>query len=131
MKSFFIATLFSLSSFSALADYGLINCTNSEGKTIQLSLDSTSDVKVSTTRLLLNNKSATISQLSVSQTDYGILSIIAQVGNGPSKYSYSFNNLGSSKCFGVYGSKQKGSAYVEVINSMGLIGRLKCKCDQD
>ena len=131
MKLFFTATLFILSSANAFADYASINCgSNSSNMTIQLTLDEISNVKVNTSTLLLNKKPTKISRLNVSQTEYGLLAVGVQVGNGPSKYNYSFKNLGSNKCFGVYGSNQKGSAYVEIINSLGLVGSLVCKCDQ-
>lgn len=134
MKLFLVATttLVGLSSGGAFADYGSISCiSSSSNNEIRLSLDETSDVKVDTSTLLLNGKSARISRLNVTQTEYGVLAIEVQVGKGPGKYKYSFQNLGSSDCLGVFGSNQKGLAYVEIINSMGHIGRLNCKCDQD
>ncbi len=132
MKSFLFLITASFFSLAAHADYGLIQCeSKSKDQSVQLNLDETSDVKVQTSRLSVNGKSASISRVNVTQTDFGILEIRVQVGNGPGKYIYAFQNLGSSRCFGVYGSNQRGYAYVDVINSLGNVGQFRCHCEQD
>lgn len=114
----------------AFADYGAIVCGNKSQK-IELRFDEISDVSIDTTHLLIYNKKVPVKKLTVQQTEYGILSLQAQLGSGPGEYTYRFENLGSSDCFGVYGSKQTGLAKIEVYNSMGMIKSANCKCDAD
>lgn len=127
---FFIVASFV--SLAARADFGIIECeSNSIVRSVKLSLDETSDVSAQTVALSVNGKATKVSAVGVTRSEYGILAIDVQVGTGPAKYKYAFKNLGSNKCFGVYGSKQKGWAWVEVINSIGKKAKLNCQCDQD
>lgn len=117
-------------SMSAYADFGTFTC-KSSGLNINLEVSEVSDVSLETSILKVNNKKAKITKVLATKTEYGLSSIDIQVGAGPGKYHYYFNNLGSAKCLGVYDSKQKGSAFVEVINSLGRIAKVNCECEQD
>lgn len=131
MRTLLFAVISTLS-MNAFANYANITCSSpTSTRTVTLQLDETSDIQTDTLGLSMNDKSAKVSQVKVDETQYGILGINIAVGKGPGQYKFLFKNLGSEKCFGVYGSKQNGVATVEVVNSMGVIAKLPCTCEAD
>lgn len=129
MKNLLVATFLCAFSTDAFADYGSLKCKN-DNKNIELTLEETSDIKSKNVTLKVAGKTLNVSRVSVTQTEYGVLGIDVQVGKGSLKYIYSFGNLGSGECFSVYESEQKGLARVKVINSLGTIATINCKCNQ-
>ncbi len=123
MKMSVLFALVVFISIPAQADYGAITCDNGT----QLLLDETSDVTVETTSLKINRRSVRIEDLVVKQSDYGILEMTVRVARGSKTTEYTFKNLGSSKCFGVYESRQRGSAYVTTEGAE----KSMCECSQD
>lgn len=132
MKNAILASLVSLFAVSAFADNGSILCeSKSSHQVVHLSIDEMSELSVQGAALKLNRKETKVTGFAPQQTEYGVLSIQVTTGKGRAAYNYRFQNLGSSECFGVYGSKQSGAAFVEVYNALGKIAKLTCECDAD
>lgn len=117
-------------SISAHADFGNFICKSGK-QSIRLEVQEISDITVESSTLTINGKNVGLSNISVIQSEYGVTQINAQVGRGAPKYRYQFKNLGSSECLGVYDSNQIGTAFVDVVNSMGKVASINCTCEQD
>ena len=126
----FMIALILISTSAAYADYGTIECKGTAG-VYRLSLDEMSEITKETSHLRIGTQDIALASVRAQSSDFGLLSLTLVRGKGPGATKYVFKNLGSSKCFSVYESKQSGKARLEVINSMGVIGRADCKCSQD
>lgn len=114
---------------SAYADYGSITCNTSTP--VNLEFEEMSDISKETLRMSIAGKKVEFNEFNASNTDYGLLSITIDAGTPQQVRKFVFDNLGSSDCFGVYGSNQKGSATLKVINERGAVEEANCTCSVD
>ena len=129
MKNFLMTGFLVLTSAFAYADAGNITCNTAEPVTLEF--EEMSDISNETLRLNLNNKDMKIQDVKVSDTQYGILAIEITAGPERTSSRYKFDNLGSSDCFGVYGSNQQGPAKIEILSSEGKLEEAECTCSVD
>jgi hypothetical protein len=124
-----VLTLVTQASFSFVD----ISCKSKTGyiQKISLGIEEVSDLTEDSVILVVNGKKVKTSSIVDKSSDYGLLKLKISNGTGAGKTNYTFDNLGSSKCLGVYESQQKGLATVQVTNSMGLIATLNCSCIED